>query len=121
MSYEKLTLARQFVEENQLGQLEEVWRLVASRINQTLGMDGSVTWNPGNVINGANVSTTVTVRGAVLGDYAIASFSLDVQDLQLTADVTAADTVTVILHNDFTAVGGINLAEGTLRARVWQR
>ena len=119
MSIENLPLTRQFRENELLTQIEKMYRDIAVRINQNLGLSGSVTWNPGNIVNGANDSTTVTVKGAALGDYAIASFSLDVQDLQLTADVTAADTATVILSN--TTGGAINLASGTVRVKVFKR
>jgi len=83
-------------------------------------LTGSETWNPGNVADGEMVSNDVTVTGAVLGDYAIASFSLDIEDLVLDAQVTVADTVTVTLTND--GIGaGVNLAEGTIYTRVFRR
>jgi hypothetical protein len=83
-------------------------------------LKGSETWNPGNVADGEMVANDVTVTGAVLGDYAIASFSLDVTDLVLDAQVTAADTVTVTLTND--GIGaGVDLAEGTIYVRVFRR
>lgn len=76
--------------------------------------EGSATWNPGSIANGAEEAKDVTVTGAALGDYAIASFSLDVQDLTMTANVTAANTVTVVLSNNTGAA--VNLASGTVRA-----
>ena len=83
-------------------------------------LKGSETWNPGNVADGEMVSNDVTVTGAVLGDYALASFSLDVADLVLDAHVTAADTVTVTLTND--GIGaGVDLAEGIIYVRVLRR
>ena len=83
-------------------------------------LKGSETWDPGNVVDGEMVSNDVTVTGAVLGDYAIASFSLDVADLVLDAQVTATDTVTVTLTND--GIGaGVDLSEGTLYFRVFRR
>jgi len=81
---------------------------------------GSNTWNPGNVADGEMVTTNVTVTGAALGDFAIASFSLDVQDLVLDAEVTAADTVSVTLTNDGIDAG-VDLAEGTVYVRVFKR
>ena len=80
---------------------------------------GSATWNPGDIADGDEEATEVTVTGAVLGDYAIASFSLDVSDLVLNAQVTAADTVTCVLSNN--TGGAINLAQGTLYVRVFRR
>lgn len=100
--------------------VEKIYSDMTSRVNRNMGYDGSATWNPGNVADGEMVSKDVTVTGAVLGDFAIASFSLDVSDLVLDANVTAADTVTVTLTND--GIGaGVNLAEGTLRVRVLKK
>lgn len=79
-------------------------------------LHGSVVWNPASIASGNEMAANVTVTGAVLGDYAIASFSLDVQDLVLDAQVTAADTVTCVLANN--TGGPIDLAAGTLRVRV---
>ena len=78
---------------------------------------GSATWDPGEVAVGAKVSTTVTISGAALGDFAVASFSLDVQELSLTATVSAANTVEIVLANNTTAA--VNLESGTVRALVF--
>lgn len=80
-------------------------------------LSATATWNPGNVTAGAQTSTTVALTGASLGDEVTCSFSLDLQLLQLTGYVSAADVVTVLLANH--TGGGINLAEGTLRVSVW--
>ena len=74
------------------------------------------TWDPGSVAAGGKVSTTITVLGAALQDFVLRSFSLDLQGLTLTADVTAADTVTVTLAN-LTGTA-VDLASGTLRVAV---
>ena len=73
-------------------------------------------WDPPSVAAGSSVTTTVTVPGAALGDYAHASFSLSLQGLQLTAYVSAANTVTVVLGN-LTGVA-VDLASGTLSVLV---
>ena len=45
-------------------------------------LEGSVTWDPGSLAdNAGETSPTITVTGAALGDYVIASFSLDVQEI----------------------------------------
>lgn len=77
---------------------------------------GSATYDPPSLADGAGASTTVTVTGAVLGDLAMASFSLSTQGILVTANVTAADTVTVRFQNETTGV--IDLLSGTLRAAV---
>jgi len=79
----------------------------------------SDTWDPGSIADGDEEAKEVTVTGAALGDYAIASFSLDVADLVLDAQVTAANTVTCVLANN--TGGAIDLAEGTVYVRVFKR
>lgn len=89
---------------------------VETAVNDALGLFGSVTYNPPSLVDGEGVTTTVTVTGAALGDFAIPSFSLDLQGILLTAYVSAADTVSCRFQNETT--GTINLASGTLRAWV---
>lgn len=79
-------------------------------------LDGSAAYNPPSIAAGAQTTTTVTVTGAALGDYAVASFSLDLQGISLDAYVSAADTVTCVFRNG--TVGAVDLASGTLRSFV---
>ncbi|MHC4739978.1 MAG: hypothetical protein ACYS9Y_13810 [Planctomycetota bacterium] len=97
--------------------IESMYSDLTLRVNRNMGLTGEETWNPGNVADGEMVSEDVTVTGADLGDFAMASFSLDVADLVLDANVTATNTVTVTLTNDGINAG-VNLASGTLRVRV---
>lgn len=76
----------------------------------------SQTWNPGSILDGNEEVVEVTVAEAKLGDFAFASFNVDVADLELSAQVTAADTVTVSLSNN--TGGTIDLGSGTLRVKV---
>lgn len=78
--------------------------------------NGSATYDPASLADGAGATTTVTVTGAALGDFAEASFSLDLQGITLTAWVSAANTVSVRFQNE--SGGILDLASGTLRARV---
>jgi len=82
------------------------------------GMSASVAWDPGNVTT-TIVATTVTVPGAVVGDFAFASMSTmtdaAADDLLMSAVVSSANTVTVSLLGDAT---GADLAAGTLRVKV---
>ena len=80
------------------------------------GMSASATWNPASLADGNEVAVEVTVPGAKLGDFALASFSLDLQDLDLGCAVTAANTVTAVIGND--TGGTIDLGSGTLRVKV---
>ncbi len=76
----------------------------------------SATWDPSSVAAGGTQSTTVTVSGAALGDFALASFSLDLSGLTLSSYVSATNTVTVVLTNLTGAA--VNLSSGTLRVLV---
>lgn len=82
-------------------------------------LTGSATWDPGSIAVGGHEEKEVTVTGAVLGDFAIASFSLDLANLDINAAVSEADTVTVTLTND--SAGAVDLAEGTVYAFVIKR
>lgn len=53
---------------------------------------------------------------AALGDVAVASFSLDLQGITVTAWVSAANTVSVRFQNE--SGGALDLGSGTLRAVV---
>ena len=79
-------------------------------------MSVSAVWDPGSVAAGSKVSTTITVPGAALGDFVLRSFSLDLQELSFTADVSVDNTVEVVLAN-LTGVA-VDLASGTLRILV---
>lgn len=77
---------------------------------------GTATWDPASIADGDEEVKEITVTGAVLGDFVQVAFSLDVEDLQLSGQVTAADTVTASLLNN---IGGAkDLAEGTVTALV---
>lgn len=91
------------------------WVLAEFGIHKEV-MEGSAVYDPANLADGAGATTTVAVTGAVLGDFAQASFSLDLQGITLTAYVSAADTVSVRFQNE--SGGVLDLASGTLRARV---
>jgi hypothetical protein len=80
---------------------------------------GSATFNPKNLVDGDGETTTVTVTGAVLGDFAEASFSIDLQGVELHPWVSATDTVSVRFQNE--TGGVVDLASGTLYARVKKR
>lgn len=79
-------------------------------------LSGSTTWDAGSIADGDEEAKDVTVTGAALGDFVLASLSIDVADLVLVANVTAANTVTAILANNTGAA--VDLASGTLRVRV---
>jgi hypothetical protein len=77
----------------------------------------STTYDPPSINAGATLTLAVTVTGAVLGNYVIASFSNSLNSITLTAYVSAADTVTFAFFNG--TASSIDLTSGTLRARVF--
>lgn len=93
-------------------------RSLANEVRTDRGtiLTGTDSWNPGSIGDTDEAVKEVTVTGAALGDIAIASFSLDVEDLAIVAAVTATNTVTVQLGN-WTG-GAIDLATGTVTAMV---
>ncbi len=82
-------------------------------------LEGSATYDPPSLADGAGASTTVTVQGAELGDFAAASFGGDLLGITLTAYVSAANTVTVRFQNE--SAGIVDLGSSTLRVRVFKR
>jgi len=76
---------------------------------------GSATVDFGSVADGNEEATDITVTGAALGDIVMVSHSLDVQDLQITADVTAANTVTAVISSSGDTV---DMGSGTVRVLV---
>ncbi len=80
------------------------------------GAAATTTWDPGSVAAGGQVTKDITVPGAALGDFVLESFSLDVEDLKLNAEVTSTNTVTAILSN--LTGGAIDLGSGTLKVLV---
>lgn len=82
-------------------------------------LQGSATYDAASLADGVGATTTVTVTGAAIGDYAFCSFSLDAQDITFTAWVSAANTVSVRLQNEGAAT--VDLASGTLRVGVIPR
>tara|TARA_R110001592_G_scaffold155607_3_gene385572 strand:+ start:191 stop:1339 length:1149 start_codon:yes stop_codon:yes gene_type:complete len=83
-------------------------------------LEGSETKDFGSLAAAAEVTEDVTVTGAALGDFAMASLGVDTQatvGLIITAEVTAANTVSVTLSNQH-ASSAIDLASTTLTAKV---
>jgi hypothetical protein len=96
---------------------------VSARGNAVLNEElfGSTTSNVANIIAGAIGTVSVTVTGAVVGDYVedISTSAAIDAGLIMSGEVTAADTVTIKLHN--TTAGGIDPASMTYYAKVRRR
>jgi len=80
-------------------------------------LNGSIAWNVGDILDGDEASQDITVTGAALGDFVSeVSSSLDILDLTMTANVTAANTVTVVLNNN--TGGTVDALTPTITVRV---
>ena len=65
---------------------------------------------------GSSAYVQITVVGALVGDFAVASVDPADRDIAITAQVTAADTVTIWATNH--SAGAIDLAAGTTRIHL---
>lgn len=91
---------------------------VTYRLNS---IEAAVAYNPGTITAGNRFKTTVSVPGAAVGDYCVASFAdipANADDVTINGKVTAANTATVIGIN----TGGSSAAfsNNTLRACVFK-
>lgn len=90
------------------------WAIGAGGAPIAKSLKGETTWDPGSIADGDDLSTTVTVTGAAVGDPCFASLStLGANDVLISAHVQAADTVRVVLLNR--TGGAFDAASGTLR------
>ncbi len=76
----------------------------------------SITYDPGSILDGNFDKKAITMTGVALGDIVQASFDVDLVDLQLTAQVVAANEVEAVISNSTN--GTVDLASGTLRIVV---
>lgn len=93
-----------------------IYRAQNPTARDTVALKNSATWDPASIANGASATTTVTVTGAVVGDFVVASFSNSLAGLTLTGYVSASDTVTAVLSN--TTGSAVDLTSGTLTCKV---
>jgi len=87
-----------------------------ARVSEKGSYEGSETKDWGSLVDGATAIEAVTVTGAVLGDFAMCSLSVDLQGMIMSCHVSAADTVEVVMNNE--SGGTLDLASATLRVRV---
>jgi hypothetical protein len=92
--------------------------IAASKLAITTGSNfdafyqGSTTWDPASVADQAEQATTFTITGVAVGDSCFAGHTTVTGDLLITANVSATDTVKVVLGN--LTGGAIDPASGTL-------
>jgi len=80
-------------------------------------IDGTTTWNPGTVASASGTtSSAITVTGAALGDFVMVAAPYDLQGVQATAYVNAANSIQIRLTN--LTGSSVTLASGSWRVRV---
>ena len=89
---------------------------VTQRRNSWNIFTGSATYDPPSLVDGAGTTTTVSVTGVAVGDFARASFSVDTQGITITAWVSATNTVSVRFQNESGST--LDIASGTLKVEV---
>jgi hypothetical protein len=79
----------------------------------------TATWAPGSIAAGGSATTTVTVPNAEVGDFVMVSHDqILTSDLRILANVQAADTVQVVIHNPTAAA--VTVASGTVAVIVFE-
>lgn len=93
-------------------QLVSILQEIEKVVNRIVYVGAVVTWNPGDIADGDDDSTTVTVPGVVAGvKQSVRVFPpYDLQELQATGYVSADDTVEILLTNS--TGSNVNLDEG---------
>lgn len=81
-----------------------------------VGMQETVTINPASIANRSSQEQTVVVPGARFGMYCLASAERDIDDLGMTAYVSADDQVKIHMYNN--TASSVDLAETTFNVRV---
>ena len=91
-------------------------RQLAKLLDSLIGLEGSVTWNPGSLVDSTGETKSLTVAGAALGDFVTVAPPCDCQDLVVTGYVQAANTVEIRVQNESGST--VDLASGTWKVRV---
>ncbi len=82
-------------------------------------LEATVTWDPGSISDGDGETKSVSVTDAVFGDFVTVSATIDLEDLQASAYVSAADTVEIRLDNN--TGGAVDLVSATWAVRVMRQ
>lgn len=112
----KLNENLQLTQATLLQSLYDFLRSVARKVNRMSGNEFTATYDPPSLADGAGATTTVAAPDSKLGQYVLATFSLDTQGIILYPWVSADGTVSVRFQNE--TGGVIDLASGTLKVRV---
>lgn len=79
-------------------------------------LKASVTWDVASLVDGAGETKAVTVTGAAIGDFVLVGPGVDIQEMTVSASVSAANTVEIRLQNE--TAGTIDLASSSWNVAV---
>lgn len=83
----------------------------------TAVVNGTSVFDPASLTTyTGTISSAITITGAALGDYVLVAAPYDLQGIQATGNVTAANTVKITAFN--ATAGTIDLASGTWKIKV---
>lgn len=77
----------------------------------------SETYDAASTADGAGITNAIAAPGAVLGDFCIASVSVDVVDMTITCNIQAAGSAEVRMQNESGST--VDLASATWRVMVF--
>lgn len=98
--------------------LQALQTQVAADEAKAAALYAHVTYDPPSLAAGiCDAIQTLAVPGAALGNFVDASFSIDLQGMEIHSWVSAANTVSFEFKN--LTSGTLNLGSGTVRFRVW--
>jgi len=83
-----------------------------------MGIFSEAVSDPASQADGAMIANNITAEGAILGDFCIASLSVDVLDVTVTCAITAAAVATVVIQNE--SGSALDLAAHTQRVAVFK-
>jgi len=96
--------------------LETLFKIIAAELNP---LANELSFSSSAPATGAQSTQTITVTGAMPGYPVQVTYDKDLQGLDLTAYVSAPDTVKVVMRND--TGGAVTLAAGKFRVYVWPK
>lgn len=112
-NYSTLFVETSFGSRATKGFLSLAGNLVTYRAVDGIPYGATLAFDPPSLVDGSGANASVTVAGLVVGDFVKASFSVPLPGgMLLSAEVTAANTVTVRFQNESGAT--VDLASGTI-------
>ena len=93
--------------------INSVW---TNWVNTSAALKGEISYDPPSIAHKSYTAKDITVSGVEMGDFVMASFSLDIRDLQLNGQVTSPDKITCTFYNCTGQT--VDLGTGILRVKI---